>query len=184
MALVNCIECGELVSDTATECPPCKKVAPMGVNCAICRQIDKASSLLTFQAMYGLGQKIQVHCECVKSLFSRDATCWECGDMVWNGQNWEEGLRGWTLNRRSPNSERLETNDWPGGHCPHCGAKDALANRGLCQGCLLPAVSRVHDLIYLDSKGSYQKRGHYHLPCARVRQPLMTEIKKTWWKFW
>ena len=178
MPLIECIECGKSVSETAAQCPSCQTDVPMGVNCAICRQRDRSSSLLAFRAMYSQAKDIQVHRECVESLFSGDGTCWECGSVLWNGQNWEHSLRQWTLNTKSPNSERLTTNDWPGGYCPHCGASDALANRGLCQACFLPAINRVHELV--ERKWGYL--GHYHVRCATAFEREVTVPKKPWWK--
>jgi hypothetical protein len=180
MALIRCIECGKSISETAAKCPHCQTDAPIGVNCGICREKDRASSLLAFRAMYRQAKDIQVHRECVESLFSENATCWECGNAIWDGQNWHNGLRRWTLNTKSPNSERLTTEDWPGGHCPHCGANDALANRGLCQACFLPAVKRLHELT---NRKDLLYQGDYHVRCARALEQEITAPKKPWWKF-
>lgn len=144
MALVNCIECGYPVSDSAASCPKCGG-RPLGFNCVMCQTLMKTSDSVSPRS------NRPIHRECASAIFGQDGSCRECGATIWTAVRWREHL-----------GELLTLGkEW---RCTNCGALDPLTmqettcvEHGCCD-CGFPLLLRLHKIESTQHRFCYEKR--------------------------
>lgn len=174
--LIPCVDCGQLISRTAAQCPnsKCKSEYPRGIYCRVCSSsVEYLSEYLAESQPFPVGQALTkgsgyslvgYHPECVQRVLKvpDDFACADCGMPIAKLWDWE----------RLFNSKDLD------GSCPECGKPNLIAGRrttgpvglgsvtyGLmyCYGCKLPIL--LWHKLKIQSFGIGEESNLYHDFC-------------------
>src|SRR5207248_9526034 len=83
--LIECIECGKPLHQTADRCPGCGTTTPMGLRCRICGVHDRAANIaamhMSRQRAYDSRYTALAHIACMRAL-GLPSQCSSCGAVL------------------------------------------------------------------------------------------------------
>jgi len=150
--LVDCLDCGQPISQSASVCPKCHTDCPRGVKCSACGK----GTIPKKKALYSIEHCSYYHPECVKRILSIPDTflCPDCNIRVNQNYDWQK---------------LFHVSNVYGLSCPNCGLPSFLDSKSIhvalgCGICNLPLLG-FHEIVVAYDESSHNLES-YHDLCA------------------
>jgi hypothetical protein len=148
--MIACVDCGQQLHASADLCPGCKSRTPQGLTCILCKNVDRASNIISMRlSRWGepdSNYEVRAHASCMHER-GLPSACLDCRHPLGDDDLrqvlgvLEHGYLGRGLSTSSDT-----------GRCPYCRSREPLQLRGMCKICGTPvseaAMRRFGDRTY------------------------------------